>query len=146
MRQCKKCLQYHEESFFYDKKNRLGNVRKMYTCKDCYKEQVATWRLSNPEANFNINRRSRYKGVYGVDANSVPKQGYCPICQREDVRVVVDHCHSEKHVRGLICYACNTLLGSLEKKDKLGRAFSYLEGKLEDPKALTLRLLRSNTK
>jgi hypothetical protein len=141
MRQCKKCLGFYEESFFYDKKNRLGNVRKMYTCKTCYSLQVKAWRTSNKEAVYSINRRARYKSTYGVCGDSIPKLGYCPLCQREDVKLVVDHCHDSDRVRGLICYSCNTVLGTLENPIKLLRMQEYLSGTLVDPKLVKPELI-----
>lgn len=135
-RKCNKCSQEFDDSFFYDKKNRSGKVRKMYTCKDCYKLQVKTWRISNKKSTAAINRRARYKSIYKISADSVPKEGYCPICQRECVKLVVDHCHTEGHVRGLICYTCNTLLGHVENVLKMERVLKYLKGTLQDAKAI----------
>jgi len=135
-RKCKKCLCEFDESVFYDKKTRAGKVRKMFTCKNCYRLQVKTWRDNNRVATAVINRKARYKSVYKVNADSVPKQGYCTICQRYNVKLVVDHCHTEGHVRGLICYTCNTLLGHVENKSKMERVSMYLEGTLQDEKAL----------
>lgn len=34
----------------------------------------------------------------------------CAIC-KEEKRLIVDHDHISKEVRGLLCYSCNTALG-----------------------------------
>lgn len=60
------------------------------------------------------------------------KQNYsCAIChiseQEYGKALHVDHCHETNKIRGLLCLACNTALGSL--KDNIGnltRAIKYL--------------------
>lgn len=40
---------------------------------------------------------------------------------------VVDHCHSQGHVRGVLCHACNKLIGLAgDSPDILHRAIVYL--------------------
>jgi len=68
------------------------------------------------------------------------QQNTCPICQ-ESIEfklekgygscrgaAVVDHCHNEGHVRGILCGACNIMLGNAKDSYKiLERAISYLK-------------------
>jgi hypothetical protein len=43
-------------------------------------------------------------------------------------KLCVDHCHTTGRVRKLICSACNTLIGYLEKReDKLEAALRYID-------------------
>lgn len=55
---------------------------------------------------------------------------HCAICGirfRPDVPPVVDHCHDQGHVRGLLCSNCNTGLGLFaDSPDILQQAINYL--------------------
>ncbi|MEW6626562.1 MAG: endonuclease VII domain-containing protein [Pseudomonadota bacterium] len=60
--------------------------------------------------------------------------GVCAICaspepgMKRASRLYVDHCHDTGRVRGLLCRACNTMLGCVQDKPELLRAgASYLE-------------------
>jgi hypothetical protein len=61
----------------------------------------------------------------------------CAICEipfRRNVQrgtgvAHVDHCHSTKIVRGILCHACNTGIGVFKDNEKLlQRAIEYLRG------------------
>ena len=78
--------------------------------------------------------------MYGIDTNVynqiLESQNYaCAICGSNEIGTKhqknfhVDHCHTTKKVRGLLCKPCNILLG--ESKDDpsiLYRAADYLMG------------------
>lgn len=54
----------------------------------------------------------------------------CAICQTsfEDMSPRVDHCHTTKVVRGLLCHHCNSMLGyAKDNQQTLTRAVAYLE-------------------
>lgn len=57
--------------------------------------------------------------------------GVCGICKDErtsDRRFHIDHDHETGAVRGLLCHACNTGIGSLrDSPDLLRAALTYLE-------------------
>lgn len=61
-------------------------------------------------------------------AELVRNQGSrCGIC-KEEKPLVLDHCHKEKRVRGLLCRDCNLALGNLKDNlDFLRNAIVYLE-------------------
>jgi len=40
--------------------------------------------------------------------------GCCAVCWEPHDRLHVDHCHATRKVRGLLCRACNTMLGRIE--------------------------------
>jgi hypothetical protein len=53
----------------------------------------------------------------------------CAICRRPETRLhpkthepqalAVDHCHDRKHVRGLLCWRCNTTIGKVNHDPEL---------------------------
>jgi hypothetical protein len=55
--------------------------------------------------------------------------GYLPTPVRRRAKACVDHCHTTKKVRGLLCVACNAGLGHFKDNTTvMARAISYLEG------------------
>ena len=125
MKHCTGCTTNKPLGEFY-KRTRNGKPR-YGQCKVCEKRKIKEWRLNNPDANKIIYTRSRYKSVYGLDVDEVPKNGDCPICKRKNLKLVVDHCHRSGKVRDFICYNCNTLLGHIENKDKMKTIKEYLK-------------------
>lgn len=67
-----------------------------------------------------------YKAMYSA------QDGKCWICEESKPPngkggLVVDHCHTKGHVRGLLCSSCNTGIGKLKESIKsLQRAIEYL--------------------
>lgn len=54
----------------------------------------------------------------------------CDICNTgfsESIRPYIDHCHTSKQVRGLLCFHCNTGLGHFkDNPDVMAKAREYL--------------------
>ena len=83
----------------------------------------------NRDKYLNIERAMAYKKLYGItledyDRMLKAQDGKCAICKSEGSikggkRQVfsVDHCHNTGIVRGLLCLACNHLLGRYEKHE-----------------------------
>lgn len=67
------------------------------------------------------------------DAMLLRQGGACAICKAvKKRRLGVDHCHSTKKVRGLLCHSCNIALGLL--KDSISSAEAavrYLKASLQ---------------
>jgi hypothetical protein len=57
--------------------------------------------------------------------------GCCELCEEEDLELlVIDHCHTNNNIRGVLCRNCNTGLGYLKDNPMLLRkAAEYLEDK-----------------
>ena len=74
-----------------------------------------------------------YLHRYGVTAAQVRQwvesQGErCAVCNGRTARLNVDHDHKTGRVRGLLCYKCNSALGSMgDDPTRLRAAIRYLE-------------------
>lgn len=94
-------------------------------------------RNANPE----YFKNTYLKKLYGVTLDwykeQSAKQGdACAICNQPETAVIrgkvislaVDHCHDTGKVRGLLCAACNTAIGSMKhNRDLLQKAIAYLD-------------------
>lgn len=97
---------------------------------DRYKAAIKKWQADNPDAL----RRNHYSRSYGIsleqyDALFAAQKGACAICAKPPGarRLAVDHCHTTKAIRGLLCVQCNTAIGKLnDDPELLRRAIAYL--------------------
>lgn len=81
-------------------------------------------------------RRHHLKAKYGLteaclEAMLAEQGGHCAICSAKEPggrgTWHVDHCHTSGHVRGLLCQACNLMLGHVQDSvDTLLAAVEYL--------------------
>ena len=77
-------------------------------------------------------RRRRLKCYYGItledwDRMFQEQNGVCAVC-KQSKKLVVDHNHTTKKVRGLLCNYCNILLGMIDKdKTMILNALKYQE-------------------
>jgi hypothetical protein len=103
-------------------------------------EKVRAWRRAahaRHREQYNVlNRRYKLRATYGISeaeyAEMLAKQnGGCAICGGKNPsgkKLAVDHCHSKKTVRGLLCSRCNTCLGQArDSVETLRAAIAYLE-------------------
>ena len=76
---------------------------------------------------------ARKKRKYGITTEQLNKlfadaRGCCGVCNKFVDILCVDHCHSTKIVRGLLCHACNKAIGLFEDNEEvLLRAAAYLK-------------------
>ncbi len=90
------------------------------TCKKCLAskcDSTAKW------------LKSRY-GLTREQFKSMQEKqdGKCAICLRPTERLCVDHCHTTKQVRGLLCGHCNSAIGLFgENAEVMLRAIEYLK-------------------
>ncbi len=86
-------------------------------------------------------RSSRYINNYGISFNDYTKllkqqNRRCKICGLKKP-LVVDHCHINGHVRGLLCTQCNSGLGFFKDTSEfLMSAITYLETTKQLPEVL----------
>jgi Autographiviridae endonuclease VII len=56
------------------------------------------------------------------------QEGRCAICGEPQDLLCVDHCHLTNEVRGLLCGACNVVLGYADKRPQiLEKMADYLQ-------------------
>ena len=89
---------------------------------------------SHPDARRDYNLRKNY-GITSADYDRMLEEqgGRCAICGtthpggRTNKYFFVDHCHDTGNVRGLLCMACNTMLGHADDNiETLNNAIEYL--------------------
>lgn len=92
-------------------------------------------------ANRDHERNKELKKLFGIDfaiyqRMLLEQNGVCAICSKEETRVSngtlrvlsVDHNHSTKAVRGLLCASCNLVVGyACEDTSVLRNAIAYLQ-------------------
>jgi hypothetical protein len=146
-RRCTKCKQPGK---FYKQKARPDGLSNW--CSACFRKQAKTWRQSNPKRWREIcaasnaahpgtrkNQRLRQFDISLLQYNALLalQNNVCAICHKPETLVdsrtgrlralAVDHDHTTKRVRGLLCSACNTGLGKFKDNiDLLIAAVSYL--------------------
>lgn len=92
----------------------------MYACISCTKEDGFKARRK-PTALLN-KQNYQFKRKYGITISEqqsllTQQEGLCAICKEVPKKPCVDHCHTTKKVRGILCVSCNMALGLL--KDNL---------------------------
>lgn len=88
-------------------------------------ENATRWRERNPDADADKTLRRKY-GITLAQYNELFKLqgGVCALCKKSETtrrnkkregreRLAVDHCHDTGRIRGLLCFKCNTAIGSL---------------------------------
>lgn len=113
-------------------------------CRNCsvvFKPQAPSHMYCSQRCADKANTTRRLKRLYGVDLDHVLKmyeeqEGKCKICKTEgfklspnaDNNLVVDHCHINGGVRGMLCHNCNRALGLLkDNKEYLKRCIEYIK-------------------
>jgi hypothetical protein len=62
------------------------------------------------------------------EAMVAARNGCCDLCGRKPKKLVTDHDHESKRLRGLLCIACNAALGQLgDTAEGLKKALAYLK-------------------
>lgn len=136
---CPRCKLTKAVSEF--QKNKCAKDGYQYHCKVCRK----VYDNAEVKQKYNRNRYhvkndsyrdwayQRHFGISLIEYNLMLEQqeGVCKICGKvckTGQRLAVDHCHTTKNVRGLLCMECNRGLGAFKDNvDLLQKAIYYLE-------------------
>ena len=129
-KKCTRCKNSFDLSEFYDKEARcktcVNELRRSKYAEnpDKYKNRVAIFRAKNPEKI----RDTKLKQAYGVGIdyfNTKLKEqgGVCAGCGKnrkilwcgKEVEMALDHDHTTKEPRGILCIKCNRAYGLLEE-------------------------------
>lgn len=132
---CRICKTDKSVDDFYNDRRRPDGLA--YMCKACKKKEVADSRINNPERWKKKRHRALLAEKFGISANEYyqmfkVQRGRCAICRKHQSkfkkRLFVDHCHSSKIIRGLLCQRCNFAIGLFDESEKIFKsAISYLK-------------------
>jgi hypothetical protein len=133
---CSSCKEYKELDLFPKANNKKRGYA--WICKVCKKEKLVKKKNSMTAEEWKqLNKKYWIKCDYGITLddynNKLKEQNHkCAICKTDEVDTVngvlhVDHCHTTKQVRGLLCLFCNTALGKFkDSEDLMQEAINYL--------------------
>ncbi len=107
--------------------------RERYAADPAYREMIkarcrAHYANHTPEqkTRYRATRRKAGRKALGIlDATGEAKVGECPICLRQDTKLLCDHDHQTGKIRGWLCILCNTWLGPTDD-GRAKRAVEYL--------------------
>jgi hypothetical protein len=98
------------------------------------KKHQALYRKNNLSKVRTKNAQWHFKSKYGItlenrNAMLVAQNGMCAVCKDNITNCpCVDHCHTTKDVRGLLCHTCNTTIGMAKDSPAILRnAANYIE-------------------
>lgn len=140
-KRCNQCKVTKPAVEFDRRPLRSGGETLRALCKACFRvSEAAKFRrraAANPEAVKATARRTRLRRRFGMteadyEEMAAAQDGKCAICGTTEPgcgmgSLPVDHCHATGRVRGLLCSACNTVLGlARDDPDRLRAAIEYL--------------------
>ena len=134
----KESIKTRQHNWYEENKERILLLRKEYY--NLNKEEILK---QNKVYRNKPSSKKRYRNNwlmrrYGIDTNEynqlLESQNYtCAICGSTETggngkkHFSVDHCHTTKKVRGLLCKSCNIMLGEAKDNTRiLSKAIEYL--------------------
>lgn len=129
--------------------NKRSSHKLRRRCNECYTYWIEVnlrWATNNPQKAEEVQARFRASGKarafrlrsrYGLDEADyqqllAQQSGVCAICKADKPggryrHFHVDHCHTTKRVRGLLCTNCNRAIGYMgDDPDRMKKAAQYL--------------------
>lgn len=129
-RVCTSCGEWKELAKFH--KHRICRYGVEPICKVCKAQKRRERDALNPEKARSVDLKAKYSITLADYEEMFARQGgKCAICGTDDQKLVVDHNHQTRRVRGLLCHLCNALIGcARENIDILVSAAAYLYAEL----------------
>lgn len=140
-RECNRCKNFKVwEEFAINKKGKNDRKSICKVCSNNEQKKLAKQRREEDPEGVSLKRWEKHVAkVYKlsleeVESMLVTQDNGCAICRgnkkisakRKDL--YIDHCHSTGKVRGMLCSACNSMLGfACDNTDTLRAAIIYLE-------------------
>ncbi|WP_461521585.1 endonuclease VII domain-containing protein [Porticoccus sp.] len=143
---CKKCDTLKTREHFGVRQSGPREGHLSAYCKLCNSRRGSVARKRDPTLYLRVERPSKLKRMYGITVEDYDRMlseqgGRCAICAsdntrtrrygnmlKKDVAFSVDHCHRTGKVRGLLCSACNRVLGLIgDNPDIAQNIIKYLQ-------------------
>jgi hypothetical protein len=134
---CSSCKKQKDASLFPKANGKARGYA--WVCKQCKKEiRIAKHQSMTEKAVKAQNKNYWLKSSYGISLDEfnvkLKNQHHkCAICECDETeaysqKLFVDHCHTTKKIRGLLCHACNIAIGNFkDSTENLKKAIAYLE-------------------
>ena len=120
-----------DRKYYLEHRERLIEraTKRNQTYRDYHREYNRRWHLKYPHKKREAYLKRAYKvSIKEYEELKLIQGGLCAICLKPHERLVIDHCHESKKLRGLLCTTCNAGLGQFKDNTGLLReAVKYLE-------------------
>ena len=119
MKTCSRCGETKELSCFSKRSSRPSGVQSK--CKDCEREVRRQYWKPHEKIRRELN-------ISDDLFEELMKVTHCQTCGNHITgKKCIDHCHTTKEVRGILCHNCNTALGLIkDNKQTLQNMLDYL--------------------
>lgn len=149
MKRCPDCEETKPLDAFYNAPKSTSKTKTSAHCKECARRRAREYNKRNAQAISEKRKAARrtpeglrksrdrdlrrHYGIGLVDLEQMisAQENRCAICSDEftsDKQTHVDHCHRTGSIRGILCAACNLMLGhAKDDQRRLIAAVQYLE-------------------
>ena len=118
---CKKCSVVKPLAEFYKTTDRKSGYKTI--CKECIKADPLTEQRKKKMREYGVGKHLKAKYNLSIeDRNNmlIAQNHKCAICGVDETiapkkKLVVDHCHKTKKIRGLLCHNCNVSIGLMKE-------------------------------